>query len=91
MNFAHVRALEILIQTDCRITGADYTDYGADYTDYGADYADYITSITRREILARPTTPSDLNNNNQYLFLLLSHLHIYDENILYSWYVKVET
>ena len=50
----------------------------------GADYADYITPITRREILARTTTPSNLNNNNQYLFLLLSHLHIYDENILYS-------
>ena len=57
----------------------------------GADYADYITPITRREILARTTTPSNLNNNNQYLFLLLSHLHIYDENILYSWYMKVET
>ena len=90
MNFAHFRAPEILMQTDCRITGADYTDYGADYTDYvadymdyGADYADYITSITRREILARTTTPSDLNNNNQYLFLLLSHLYIY-KNIFYS-------
>ena len=46
MNFAHFRALEILIQTDCRITGTDYTDYGADYTDYGADYTNYDADYT---------------------------------------------